>query len=163
MILHSINYGNHNIEFCIIYTERKTIETRVYPDLSLEVRAPMNTEMDVVEKIVRKRAAWILKQKKYFSNFLPEIPQRLYISGETHKYLGRQYRLKIIPESENSVKLKGKYIFISTINDNISFKENLLYEWYREKAEKKFNDILDNLINPLRKYGLVRPEIKIKK
>gem|GEM_PF-4707751 len=56
-------------------------------------------------KKIHKRARWILKQIDYFRQFTPKTPKRLYISGETHLYLGKQYRLKVIQGQKNSVKL----------------------------------------------------------
>lgn len=46
----------------------------------------------------------------FFENYLPPMPPRRYVSGETHRYHGRQYRLKVIKGAEEGVKLKGRYL-----------------------------------------------------
>ena len=38
---------------------------------------------------LRKRAAWVTRQQRYFSQFLPRTPERRFVAGETHLYLGR--------------------------------------------------------------------------
>jgi hypothetical protein len=45
---------------------------------------------------------------------LPE-KRKEYVSGETILYSGRQYRLKVVQSKEESVKLKGRYIYISCL------------------------------------------------
>jgi hypothetical protein len=65
------------------------------------------------ERKIRKKAPWIIKQQSFFLSFQPKTPQRKYISGETHLYLGRQYRLQIQIDKEESVKLKGKFIEVT--------------------------------------------------
>ena len=66
--------------------------------------------MEAVKARVRKRAAWIRRQQEYFSRFLPKLPPRRYVSGETHRYLGRQYRLRVVEGPAENAKLRGKFI-----------------------------------------------------
>ena len=58
-----------------------------------------------VTKLMRKRAPWIRRQVRFFSQFQPRTPERQYLSGETHLYLGRQYKLKVVPDIQQRVKL----------------------------------------------------------
>ena len=46
----------------------------------------------------------------YFEQFQPLTPPRKFVAGETHLYLGRQYRLKLVEGEWTSVKLKGRYL-----------------------------------------------------
>ena len=95
-----VNYGNILLEFFIKRSARKTLAIEVYPDLSIQVIAPIaSTITDIKEKVL-KRGRWILKQQSYFEQFLPRTPQREYVSGETHLYLGKKYLLKV-RESQN--------------------------------------------------------------
>ena len=97
--------GGRTIDYTLLYCDRKTMEIAVCPDSSVVVKAPLDTSKESVEKKLTKRARWIIRQKNYFGQFNPKTPVRSYVSGETHLYLGRQYRLKILQGSENSIKL----------------------------------------------------------
>ena len=69
-----------------------------------------------------------------------------YVSGEDFKYLGRSYRLKVVQSKEERVKLQCGYLelFVKDKGD-IKRKENLIYEWYHEKATLYFFNILQEL------------------
>ena len=111
---YQVQYGKNTIQFSLIRKERKAIKICVLPELTVEVLAPSKVSMDKIKEKVQKKGAWILKNLTYFRQFLPKESPREYVGGETHRYLGRQYRLKIIKSKEGSVKLKGGYIIIKT-------------------------------------------------
>ena len=104
---HKIKYGSQIIPFQLEYRKRKTLEISVYPDMSVRVKAPLKRTYCEIEEKVRKRAAWIIEQRYFFSLFLPIQPAKKYISGESHFYLGRQYRLKVVSSTEEKVVLTG--------------------------------------------------------
>lgn len=136
---HSIQYGEHTIEFSIKRRERKTLEIAVEPDASVVVVAPMNASLSAIAEKVRKRAAWIQRQQRYFTQFLPRTPDRLYLPGETHLYLGRQYRLKVIPHTQAMVKLVRGFIVVQSHRPNRpEVTRELVQAWYRQRAHVKF-------------------------
>ena len=45
-----------------------------------------DAQLAAIEEKVRKRAAWIRRQQRYFIQFLPRTPDRQYVAGETHLY-----------------------------------------------------------------------------
>lgn len=92
---HWIQCGEHRIVFTVVRRDRKTLEIGVEPDTSVVVAAPRDASLRDIFSKVRKRASWVRRQQRYFSQFLPRIPERRFIAGETHHYLGRQYRLKV--------------------------------------------------------------------
>jgi len=158
-----IEYGNQRIPFELIRSDRKTLETRVKPDGSVQVRAPKNLDIKRIMEIVNRRGRWIVKKRSYFEQFPDEGSSKRFVSGETHRYLGRQYRLKVMRSIENRVKMKGRFIEVHTIDPSPEFIEILLYDWYRHHAEIKFNEILDEAMKVVNKHGINRPEMKIKR
>ena len=91
--MHKINYGTKDIFFEVLRSKRKTLAIEVHPDSSVQIIAPEHSSISDIEQKVAKRANWITKQQKYFDQFLPRTPAREYVSGETHYYLGKSYRL----------------------------------------------------------------------
>jgi predicted metal-dependent hydrolase len=102
----------------------------------------METPYKKVTEKVKSKAQWIDKQKDFFMFFEPRTKEKLYESGESHLYLGKNYRLKITESNTNSVKLIGGYIIIN-IKDKHNKKaiEKELKKWYKSKAIIHFENL----------------------
>lgn len=160
----SIAYGGEIIRFSISYTSRKTMAINVHPDLSVTVTAPQKAGLDQIRQNVLKRAAWILKQQDYFADFLPPRPPRQYLSGETHYYLGKQYRLKVEVSEEESVRLKGGWFHVRVKRKGDTRRiETMLDEWLLSRARERFRISLEKCSSQLLKYGIGEPKLRIRK
>lgn len=157
---YSINFGSRKIEYYISYSKRKTLGITVNPNMEIEVKAPENSSLELIESKVRKRAAWIIKQQNFFLSFHPKPKDKKYVSGESHFYLGRQYRIEVINGKKNEVSYKGRYIQI-TSNNKTSI-EKLLNDWYRIKAKEIFQEVANPLIEKFKKYGVEPSGIFVK-
>jgi predicted metal-dependent hydrolase len=146
----NIQFGSKTIDFCLEYSDRKTLGITVTPEMEVLVKAPVGTSLDKVKEKINKKAPWIIKQQSFFLSFQPKTPKRKYISGETHLYLGRQYRLQVVIGNEASVKLKGKFIEV-VAKDQAGVKA-LLQDWYLQHARSKFHSIAEPLIAKFKKY-----------
>jgi predicted metal-dependent hydrolase len=61
------------------------------------------------------------------------------VSGETHRYLGRQYRLKVVKAEESSVKLVGRFIWVHTPKKTDTARVRKLVDaWYLAHAKERF-------------------------
>ncbi|MFC4261406.1 M48 family metallopeptidase [Ferruginibacter yonginensis] len=151
----TIQFGSKRIDFRLEYSNRKSLGITVTPAMEVLVKAPTDTTIEKVKEKIRKKAPWIIKQQSFFLSFQPKTPKRRYVSGETHLYLGRQYRLQIEVCKEESVKLRGKFIAV-TVSEKSRAKD-LLSAWYLQHAHEKFHIIAQPLIDKFKKYK-VAPE-----
>ena len=136
---HEIEVGGTKIEFRLRRSQRKTLAITVRPDLSVVVTAPRGADLEAVKGKVRKRAVWIRRQQRFFEQYLPPVPPRRYVSGETHRYLGRQYRLKVVEAVGESVKLKGRFIHVETRRKaDTELVRRLVEGWYVAHARAAF-------------------------
>ncbi len=132
-----LSFGGRRIPFRIEYRNRNKLAITVHPEPRLEVLAPEGVASEQILPRIERRAAWILKQWRYFEQFLPKHPGPRYVSGETHLYLGRQYRLKVHERSSESVKLVGRFLHIWTADRTDTTRiAQQLDGWYREHAER---------------------------
>lgn len=147
---YGVYYGERLISFTLIRRKRKSLQIAVLPDGTVEVTSPEESTEDAIKEKVRKRAAWIVKQQKYFQQFDPRTPPRRYLGGESHLYLGKKYRLKLSVDSRDSVKLRRGYFEIRCKGSEEPEKvRKLLYDWYREQAKRIFREIFDGVLSSL--------------
>jgi predicted metal-dependent hydrolase len=156
----SIQFGSTQIVFALEYSPRKSLGITVTPDMGVMVKAPMNTSLEKVKGILLKKAPWIIRQQSFFLLFQPKTPARKFIAGETHLYLGRQYRLRYVAGKDESVKLKGKFLEVSA-SDKASVEKSVR-AWYLQNARKKFEAIAAPLIENFKKHKVEPTSIVIR-
>ena len=131
----------HNIR-----VERKNIKNitlKVKPTCEVILTVPLDTDNKHIEYILKKRNDWISKKIDFFQ-LNNKIENKEYVSGESFKYLGKNYRLKVIQSDIENVKLLRGYIqiFIKDKTD-LKRKQKLLNSWYMNKAEDYFEKIVE--------------------
>lgn len=162
--IYSLDYGRRKIVFFLSFSSRKNLSISVHPDQKVTVAAPANRSLDDVLSRVKKRAPWIIKQKNYFERFQPLPTERKYVSGETHYYLGRQYRLKVVKSDKNNVKLIGRYFYIYTTDrNNKKIVKELLNKWYVKHAEEIFNKRFEICYDCVKRFHILRPQLRLRK
>lgn len=160
---HQIKFGSQTIDFSLKYIKRKSLGIKVHPDTTVEVLAPIDTlEIDVLKK-VKAKSLWIIKQQSHFNSFRPATPPRRFVNGETHLYLGRQYRLKIVPDTINLIKVYRGQLFIHATNTSQASLEAQLNKWYHQKAVIIFEELMNEVVPKFKRYKISKPTITIRK
>ena len=87
----SIRFGDTTIEYQVRRSDRRKKTVQVTVDGGgVQVAAPMETPDEDLQKLVRRRASWILNHAS--DGILTVAPKR-FVSGETLPYLGRNVRM----------------------------------------------------------------------
>lgn len=160
----SFVYGRKIIEYSLSYCNRKTLEIAVHPDNTVIVKAPIDSDILMIEKKINKRVRWIIKQLNYFKQFTPKTPSRSYVNGETHLYLGKQYRIKITVGTDDGVKLSRGF-FLITCKDEATpeIAQKLLNKWYLERAALQFKESMERCWPKFNQFDLPKPSLAIKR
>jgi predicted metal-dependent hydrolase len=143
-------------------SDRRTLEISVLPDGAVELVAPSNATVESILQKVEKRARWIRKQVRAFQQMNGGRSKVRYCSGATHRYLGRQYRLKVSTADDAVVKLIGGYFQIATRTGAAEEVERLLSAWFRERARDQFSKRLDGWGEWCRKQKLPEPTLHLR-
>lgn len=140
-----LNYGSDTIPYEVRFlASRQTLAIEVHPDSRVLVRAPVDCPEAVIAERVQKRASWICRQLAEFECYRPRTPARQFINGESHLYLGRQYRLKLAGGDSASVKLARGQLLVTLPGDPEPDRvKALLHRWYLDRARAIFADTLD--------------------
>ncbi|HCL81904.1 MAG TPA: hypothetical protein DHW81_06715 [Nitrospiraceae bacterium] len=160
---HSIDFGKTRIDFTLTLHKRKSLRIDVHPDKTISVFAPMDKDKKEILSRIKRRAPWIIKQQRYFDQFHPLSEEKRYLSGETHSYLGRQYRLKII-KGNNTVKLMGRFLKIFTKTPlNGEASRQLLDEWYLFHAKNIFEKRVALCSEKIKSLNIPIPRVQLRK
>ena len=159
----TLTYDGETIPFDLQYSKRKSLEIAVHPDGSVVVKAPLGSDEILIQGFLYQRLRWIRRQRRYFAQFEPRTPERQFVGGESHLYLGKQYRLKIRRSDTDEVLLKRGFFHIQAVDDKPEHIAMLLEAWYRSKAAIYFAQVFEECWQLFAKKGAEKPVLKIRK
>jgi predicted metal-dependent hydrolase len=161
--IHRVPYGSKNITFALEYSPRKTLAIEVHPDSSIIVKAPIDATRESIESKIIHRAAWIAKQQRQFAKYAPPLPASECVSGEGYRYLGRQYRLKLIDSQIDKIRLWQGRLEVSTPTpfvggasplENREHIERSISNWFRDRAMIVFDKRYHYCTKLVAAYGI---------
>lgn len=161
---YSFKYGHKEINYFVLQMKRKSLSISVHPNKHIVVKAPIEASKKEIETRVKKKTIWIVHQLNYFEQFQPLTPPRQFRNGETHLYLGRQYKLKVRKSIRSEVKLKNGYLNVYLSQHHISDQiQQVLDNWYRERAEIIISELYENMKDEFQKRKLIPRTFIIRK
>ncbi len=146
----------------LMRSSRRTLAISVLPDGSVELVAPEAASAEAIIAKVEKRAGWIASKRWEFSQLNVTKPILLYRSGATHRYLGKQYRLKVAKAELANIRLKGAFFHIETPNTSEAAVEQLLNQWMRDKALAQFSKRLLGWEKWCERNDLPKPKLQLR-
>ena len=161
----SIAFGRTTIPYRIRVSQRRTtIGITVKPDATVLATIPPRTRRAVVDSAVASRAHWIQEQWEKLRRMDAHLP-REFCSGESFRYLGRSYRLRVIAAGTDEPTLRltaGCFVAsVDRIRSNGQSAPELraLFEsWYRARA----NSYLPGVVSDFAKrIGAPSPHTRI--
>jgi hypothetical protein len=117
----------------IIRSRRRTIALEITPSATLIVRAPLRAPSAYIEEIIRQKRSWIVRKFDEMKRH-PVSSGHEYVEGEIFLFLGRQYPLHILQNSNITIERSDKLYVSSTLLPDI---KNQIKRWYREEAHKE--------------------------
>jgi hypothetical protein len=169
-----VTWGTTRIPFEIERTARRlTVSLSIDPARGLIVRAPAEATVDRLNQIVKAKASWVvarlepLRKGSYAprGDTAPDVRAVLdnadvpgerrvanttavtpeFVSGETFRYLGRGYRLRVLTGTDEAptVRLRGPWLEVAvprapgteeTVRRNSEAVRAALVGWYRARA-----------------------------
>lgn len=139
-----------NVNGIDIQIERKTIKNihlSVYPpDGRVHISAPEDIDDERLRLFALGKLPWIREKIATLTSYKIQ-PERRFVSGETHYFLGSKKKIYIYRECNSSpfiVKKKGDNINITVHQDTKPNKiEELLYSWYKDELVPLISNFVD--------------------
>jgi len=160
---HIVNHGDKTIEFELERKNVKNINLRVKPDLRVLVSANERVPFYYIENYIKDKTPWILEKIQHFEKTRNTNAIREFVSGETVRYLGKQYRLRIEQADKEEAKFFQGYVYLYVKDKNdYNRKKRLFDRWVKQKAGHIFNESLERMYPKIKKYGIAKPVIVIR-
>ena len=115
------------------------------PNGQIRVSAPLRLDDDAVRMAIISRLGWIRRKQASFVKQQRQS-QREYVSGESHYFAGKRYRLKVTEQDcPPKVQLLNNTRIGLTVRPgtNRDKREAVLYEWYREHLRAQLPPLID--------------------
>ena len=123
----------------IVRKDIKNLHLGVYPPNGrVRVAVPLSVSDDAVRLAVIGKLAWIRKRQAQFAA-QPRQTEREMVSGESHYFLGRRYRLRVVEcDGSSRVVLRNRSTLELQVNSEYGPRERgqVLRHWYRERLRE---------------------------
>jgi predicted metal-dependent hydrolase len=123
----------------------KNLHLGVYPPRGrVRVAAPLALTDEAIRLAVIGKLGWIKRHRARFEA-QPRQTQRGMVSGESHFYLGRRYRLRVIAaDGPAKVVLRNRTTMELHVSQDASTKqrERVLQHWYRRQLKELIPPLL---------------------
>ncbi len=163
-VVRSARFGSELIEYEVFPSRRKNVAITVHPDLRVTVACPTDRSADSVGRVVVGKAPWILRQKLRFKDLHPLPTAKRFVSGETLRYLGRQYRLKVVEGKPSHVALERPYLrVIVPDRSDTAMVQRMVERWLRERAEATFARHLESVLKRFPRLGPPPQSVHVRK
>jgi predicted metal-dependent hydrolase len=117
---------------------RRTMQITVDRDGSLIVMAPPGTARSQLAGFVREKQFWIYRKLAEKSATQHVVPRKEFVNGEGFLYLGRSYRLKIVPGQDEPLKLiAGRFCLR---RDALPDARDTFIHWYTDRGRTWLTD-----------------------
>lgn len=143
-------------------SRRKTLAISVDPDGTLELTAPEDADEEDILQKVQKRSKWIRSQRRWFAEANGKRSTLRYVNGATHRYLGKQYRIKLSKGDETCVSLRGGYFHITVPDPIPEAVQAALDDWFLAKAKEHFARSLASWQTWCHKHRLPSPVLQLR-
>ena len=135
-----------NLDYSIVYSDRKTLNIIVERDKSVIVRAPKGTSPSKISELIEKKKMWIYEKVNHPQKYKSKSNGKEFVSGTAIMYLGRNYRLDIISTKQDGLVFRSKFIISKHSRQNA---KKLFMDWYRNKAKGKLIPRIKQFANNL--------------
>ena len=158
---HRIDIGGIPVE--VVRKDIKNLHVGVYPPGGrVRVAAPLRLDDEAVRLAVISRIGWIRRKRAEFEQ-QDRQSQREFVTGESHYFWGRRYRLKVIAhDGRPGVQVLNNATLVLRIRpgDNRDAREVILHRWYRRQLRDQLPPLLAKWEQ---KIGVKVAEVRIKR
>jgi predicted metal-dependent hydrolase len=161
-----IHHGGEVIDFEI--THRPAIRKRIHLEIDdtggLQVVAPRRMSRRTIQRTLQQRAPWVSRFLLQARARQSELPKLHYLDGESHFFRGEKYPLEIrLKRGRVVVEALDSGIRVSVPEPGADGVRAALEKWYRQQAQKTFQESLERYSLAADWTGDETPHMRLRK
>jgi len=122
-----------NLEYEVIYSQRRTIGISVERDRKVIVRAPKQASLEAVSAAVERKRLWIWERLHDPRKYADVHKKKEFVAGEAFLFLGQNYALELVNEPRGEIRFKGRRFELSRYD--IGSAHQLFRYWFLAQAK----------------------------
>lgn len=142
--------------------DRKTTDIVIERDGVIRVRPPLKMTPAQVDETVFSKRLWIYRNLAEWRDLNATRVVREWVNGEAFLYLGNSYRLTLVDEQDEPLKLKdGRFQLLRTVlSQSGRDAAQLAFEaFYKEKGQARISKRVEHFAS---RVGVVAGDVQIK-
>lgn len=159
-----VRFRERDLPIEIEFHNKMKLDIRINRNARIRVKVPVGKDIDVIEKSIKEKISWILKQLVFYEEHRDVFEAFDIKAGSSVRFLGRLYLVEIAEGETKVVELHGKFLRISIPSrDSSHLASKILQSWLREQAQEIFASIYDRCFEKISKYGVEWTPFHLKK
>jgi predicted metal-dependent hydrolase len=159
----AIIWGSREVAATLCRTDRRVLKIAIEPDGQVTVFAPIDASYEAIAVRCQRRGKWVFGELDRMSAEPAFTPSRCFLSGETHLFAGRPYRLAVEQSARPFVRIDGARLIIGAREPkDTGHCRRLLTAFYALEARSLFPARLSLMLPPFERKGLHRPRLTIR-
>lgn len=155
-------YNGKRYKYNLSRSKRKSVSIAVEKDQKIIVKAPIDFSAKEIQRLIEKKADWIVEKTERAGKMQKERPVHNYINGEVFYYRGKPLTLNLILNRDrNRIMVKKQADTLLVVSSAAKSEEikNAIVKWYRERAR----EIVEQKVSYFQKFiGKNIGDIRIK-
>lgn len=159
-----VTINGKSLPVFVTYKFIKTVRLRVFPSGEILLSVPADTPKEWIIEFLNKKQKWVSKKMAIFEK-TKAIEKEVHIrSGASTCILGRQLIIYVEPAKQKRIVKNDNKLFLYTTNPNDQLDINKQFKnWWQRSSKDYFSGIVDKLYPIIRKHGIEKPKVMVKK
>ena len=144
---------------------QRTATLEVTGERRIVARIPINWNAAQIAELLARHKSWLEAQHAGMARFEPRTAPRVYLSGETHRHLGRQLMLEVrrVDEGVEHVSVDGQKLVVHVRHPHVAAQTAaLIHAWRLSQARLIFGERLQRCLQHHAFFGLAAPALRLR-
>lgn len=125
--------NQHNYNYQVIKSQRRTIALEITKEGVLIVRVPHNISKKYIQDLIEKKKNWIIKHLEKIKQKKNNTSLKNFVDGENILFLGKNYNLRLVDDNTNLTFINNEFLFPKIFINNV---REIFINWYINQAYK---------------------------